>query len=52
MSDGDWVIKKESMKKNRGVASLYDLIEAEKYNWKDVAVMNGIEQKSSQIMDM
>jgi len=37
MSDGDWVIKKESMKKNRGVASLYDLIEAEKYNWKDVA---------------
>ena len=37
MNDGDWVIKKESMKKNRGVASLYDLIEAEKYNWKDVA---------------
>ena len=28
MSDGDQVIKKESMK-NRGVASLYDLTEAE-----------------------
>ena len=37
MSDNDWVVKKESVKKNRGVASLYDLIEAEKYNWKDVA---------------
>jgi len=36
MSDNDWVVKKESVKKNRGVASLYDLIEAEKYNWKDV----------------
>jgi len=31
-----WNIKKEDVKKNRGVASLYDLIEAKKLNWKDV----------------
>ena len=31
-----WDIKKEDVKKNRGVASLYDLIEAKKLNWKDV----------------
>ena len=32
-----WNIKKEDVKKNRGVASLYDLIEAKKLNWKDVS---------------
>ena len=32
-----WDIKKEDVKKNRGVASLYDLIEAKKLNWKDVS---------------
>ena len=31
-----WDIKKEDVKKNRGVASLYDLIQAKKLNWKDV----------------
>ena len=34
--DEKWNIKKEDVKKNRGVASLYDLIEAKKLNWKDV----------------
>lgn len=33
----NWIIKKEDVKKNRGVASLYDLIEAKKFNWKDVS---------------
>ena len=32
-----WNIKKEDVKKNRGVASLYDLIEAKKLNLKDVS---------------
>ena len=34
--DEKWNLKKEDVKKNRGVASLYDLIEAKKLNWKDV----------------
>ena len=32
-----WEVKKEDVKKNRGVASLYDLIEAEKFNHKSVS---------------
>ena len=32
-----WELKKEDIKRNRGVASLYDLIEAEKFNHKSVS---------------
>ena len=32
-----WEVKKEDVKKNRGIASLYDLIEAEKFNHKSVS---------------
>ena len=32
-----WELKKEDKKRNRGVASLYDLIEAEKFNHKSVS---------------
>ena len=32
-----WELKKEDVKRNRGVASLYDLIEAEKFNHKSVS---------------
>ena len=32
-----WELKKEDTKRNRGVASLYDLIEAEKFNHKSVS---------------
>ncbi len=32
-----WNLKKEDVKKNRGVASLYDLIEAKKFNHKAVS---------------
>ena len=33
----EWNLKKEGVKKNRGVASLYDLIKPKKFNWKNVA---------------
>ena len=32
-----WELKKEDIKRNRGVSSLYDLIEAEKFNHKSVS---------------
>ena len=32
-----WELKKEDIKRNRGVASLYDLIESEKFNHKSVS---------------
>ena len=32
-----WELKKEDIKRNRGVASLYDLIEAKKFNHKSVS---------------
>ena len=34
--DGQWVDFKEGVKKNRGVSSLYDLIEPDKIQWKRV----------------
>ena len=36
LKNGKWVDFKEGVKKNRGVSSLYDLIEAEQVQWKSV----------------
>ena len=33
----EWNLKKEGVKKNRGMSSLYDLIKPKKFNWKNVA---------------